>query len=354
MALSSKQRRYVETVLAGLPHLAEAVAAIPPDLQPAAFQAAERSFLKAFRQLELSGPQTWASSVMRRLRRRVREAEKEKLTKLYEHLSANEPGSALLLRTSAQFRYRSGSFIRRSKERGKRTLRRRANWTKRTVLVHNKVALSEDQKNVGKELAADEQIDQAHGFGPQKVALSEDQNNVGKELSADEQIDQAHGFGPQQVALSEDQKHVEKEVAADEQIGRALGFVTLEAALSEEQKVAGELSANEQIGEPHGFGPHQAALSEDQKNAAGEVAANEQIGEAHSFATHEAALSEEQKNLVRESVKKDAVALRMAKIMIKVDEIFDDGGGPWLRRFATLKQVEKFRGRSELAIVEQR
>jgi hypothetical protein len=32
---------------------------------------------------------------MRRLRRRVREAEKEKLTKLYEQLSANEHGSAL-------------------------------------------------------------------------------------------------------------------------------------------------------------------------------------------------------------------------------------------------------------------
>ena len=55
MALNLKQRRYVETVIAGLPHLAEAVAAIPPDWQPAAFQAAERSYLKAFRQVELSG-----------------------------------------------------------------------------------------------------------------------------------------------------------------------------------------------------------------------------------------------------------------------------------------------------------
>ena len=63
--------------------------------QPEAFQAAERRYLRAFRQLELSGPQTWASSVMRRLRRRVREAEKEKLKKLYEQLSANEHRSAL-------------------------------------------------------------------------------------------------------------------------------------------------------------------------------------------------------------------------------------------------------------------
>jgi hypothetical protein len=154
---------------------------------------------------------------MRRLRRRVREAEKEKLTKLYEHLSGNEHGSAL-------------------------------------------------------------PFGQAHSFDTGQAALSEDQKNVGKELSADEQIDQAHGFGP-----------------------------------------------------------HQAALSEDQKNAAGEVAANEQIGEAHSFATHEAALSEEQKNVVRESVKKDAVALRMAKIMIKVDEIFDDGWRPMVAKVRHIK-----------------
>jgi hypothetical protein len=93
MPLSLKQRRYVETVLAGLPHLAEAVAAIPPDWQHEAFQAAERSYLRAFRQLGLSGPQTWASSVMRRLRRRVWEIEKQKLTKLYEQLSANEHGT---------------------------------------------------------------------------------------------------------------------------------------------------------------------------------------------------------------------------------------------------------------------
>ena len=32
--------------------------------QPEAFQAAERRYLRAFRQLEVSGPQTWASSVM--------------------------------------------------------------------------------------------------------------------------------------------------------------------------------------------------------------------------------------------------------------------------------------------------
>jgi hypothetical protein len=178
MALNLKQRRYVETVITGLPYLAEAVAAIPPEWQPAAFQAAERSYLKAFRQVELSGPQTWVSSVMRRLRRRVREAEKEKLVKLYEQLSANEHGSAL------------------------------------------------------------------------------------------------------------------------------------------------------PFGQAHSFVPHQATLSEDQKNVGGEPSADEQVGEEHSFATHEPASSEEQKVVAIESVKKDAVAQRMARIMIRVDEIFDDGRHP--------------------------
>jgi hypothetical protein len=38
-------------------------------------------------------------------------------------------------------------------------------------------------------------------------------------------------------------------------------------------------------------------------------------------------LSEEQKNVPR-SVKKDAVAPGMARVMIRVDEIFDDGRHP--------------------------
>jgi hypothetical protein len=233
MALNLNQRRYVETVLAGLPHLAEAVAAIPPDWQSEAFQAAERSYLKAFRQLELSGPQTWTSSVMRRLRRRVREAEKEKLTKLYEQLSTNEHRSAL-------------------------------------------------------------------------------------------PIGQAHPFDTHQAALSGEQKDVGRELSADEQVGQVRSFATHEAALSEEQSVGGELSTEEQIGQAHSFAAHEAASSEEQ-NVGGKLCADEQIDQAHSFVTHEAALSGEQKNVARESVKKDAVALRMAKIMIKVDEIFDDG-----------------------------
>ena len=235
MALNLKQRRYVETVITGLPHLAEAVAAIPPEWQPAAFQAVERSYLKAFRQVELTGPQTWVSSVMRRLRRRVREAEKEKLAKLYEQLSANEHGSAL-------------------------------------------------------------------PFG------------------------QAHSFVPHQAALSEDQKNMGGEPSADEQVGEEHSFATHEPASSEVQNVEGELSADEQIQE-HSFAAPEPASSEVQ-NMGGELSADEQVGEEHNFATREAASSEEQKNVARESVKKDAVAQRMARIRIRVDEIFDDGRHP--------------------------
>ena len=146
-----------------------------------------------------------ASSVMRRLRRRVREAEKEKLTKLYEQLSANEHRSAL-------------------------------------------------------------PFGQAHSIATHEAASSGERKNVGRELSADEQIGQAHSFAT-----------------------------------------------------------HEATSSEEQKNAGRELFADGQIGQAHSFATHEAAPSGEQKNVAGESVKKDVVALRMAEIMRKIDEIFDDG-----------------------------
>jgi hypothetical protein len=230
MALNLKQRRYAETVIAGLPHLAEAVAAIPPDRQPAAFQTAERSYLKAFRQVELSGPQTWVSSVMRRLRRRVREAEKEKLTKLYEHLSANEHGSVM-------------------------------------------------------------PFGQAHSFVPHQAALSEDQKKVGGELSADEQ-------------------------------NQEYSFATLEAASSEGQNVGGELSADEQV------------------------------GEEHSFATHEPASSEEQKNVARESVKKDAVALRMARIMIRVGEIFDDGRHPMVDKQSSNRRTHSIAPKADAGRAE--
>jgi hypothetical protein len=274
MALSSKQRRYVETVLAGLPHLAEAVAAIPPDWQPAAFQAAERSFLKAFRQLELSGPQTWASSVMRRLHRRVREAEKEKLTKLYEQLSANE--------------HRSGPPMRQA-------YRYDAHQT----------ASSGEQKNVG------------------HAALAEERGSVRTELSAEEHIGQAPSSITRDAAISEKQQNVGRELSADEHIGQARSFTTHDAALPEEQEnMRTELSAEEQISEAPRFTTDDAAAALSEKHVEGELSPD---GEALSFTAYEVASSEEQKNVARESVKKDAIARRTSCIMIKVDEIFGDG-----------------------------
>jgi hypothetical protein len=72
---------------------------------------------------------------------------------------------------------------------------------------------------------------------------------------------------------------------------------------------------------------HGRVAPSEEQNVAGELSADEQM-QAHSFAAHEAGLSEEQKNVARESAKKDAVAPGMARIMIRVDEIFDDGRHP--------------------------
>jgi hypothetical protein len=178
-ALSLNQRQYVEAVIAALPHLAEAVAAIPPDSRVKAVEAAERSYLRTFRQLGLSGPETWASSVMRRLRRRVREAdltERDKLKKLYEQLSANEcletaPGQG------------------------------------RSLKIHDTTSPAE-QENVGREgksekpklyqqVPNDEQIGQARSFDTHDEASSErelDKLELHEQNSADEQIGQAHSF----------------------------------------------------------------------------------------------------------------------------------------------------------------
>jgi hypothetical protein len=96
MTLDSQQRKYLEIIVVGLPHLAEAIAAIPYEHQAMALDAAGRRYLKTFRQLGPSEPesQTWASSIMRRLRRQVAEAgltEKDKLKKLYDIATKRQP-----------------------------------------------------------------------------------------------------------------------------------------------------------------------------------------------------------------------------------------------------------------------
>jgi hypothetical protein len=95
MTLRPDQKNYIEAIVVGLPHLAEAVSAIPVEYQARALEAAERSYLTTFRRLGLSEPesQTWTSSVMRRLRRHVTEmglTKKDKLTRLYERLAADQ------------------------------------------------------------------------------------------------------------------------------------------------------------------------------------------------------------------------------------------------------------------------
>jgi hypothetical protein len=93
--LAPEQRNIIEAIVAGLPHLGEAVSAIPAEYQAEALKAAESSYLKTFRRLGLSEPesQIWASSVMRRIRRHVAKkelTEKDKLKKLYEQLSSRQ------------------------------------------------------------------------------------------------------------------------------------------------------------------------------------------------------------------------------------------------------------------------
>ena len=295
MALSLKQRQYVEAVIAALPHLAEAVAAIPRDCQVKAFEAAERSYLRTFRQLGLPGPETWASSVMRRLRRRVREAgltEQDKLKKLYEQLSADERiGQAYGFNT-------------------------------------HDTASSADQKNVGREgefdklklheqLSTDEQIGQAPSFDIHETAPSGDQ----MQLSADECLEiapwQAHSFARHEAGSSGDQKDVGREGEFDK-------------LRSHEQPSADECLETVQR---QALGTHDAASLGEVKNHGREgafdrlefyeqLSADEQIGQARDI--RDPAPSREQKNVEGEGVKKAAVALRMAEFLIRVDEIFGD------------------------------
>jgi hypothetical protein len=105
--LGPEQRRLLEIVAAGIPHLANVVSAVPPDFQAPAFQAAESGYFQTMRQLGLSDGESriFTDSLMRRLRRRVADkAENEALKKLYVELTATEAGAVQL---SCQPAYRS-------------------------------------------------------------------------------------------------------------------------------------------------------------------------------------------------------------------------------------------------------
>ena len=84
MMLGTEEQKILEIIVAGIPHIAAVVGAIPPEHQVRAFDAAERSYFQTMRQLGLSesGCQTWTSSLMRRLRRQVGEPESTEQKKL--------------------------------------------------------------------------------------------------------------------------------------------------------------------------------------------------------------------------------------------------------------------------------
>jgi hypothetical protein len=307
-ALSLNQRQCVEAVIAALPHLAEVVAAIPPDSRIKAFEAAERSYLRTFRQSGLSGPETWASSVMRRLRRRVREAdltERDKLKKLYEQLSTNE-----CLETAGQGR---------------------------SLKIHDTTSPAE-QENIGREgksekpklyrqVPNDEQIAQARSFDTHDEASSEGEFNkqeLHEQASAVEQIGQE-----KKIVGSEDE--FDKQRTIGEQIVSSRS-VELAGSSGEQIEREGEFDklklheqADEQIGQAHNFDAHGTASSEgefDKPKVREQLSAGDQIGQADSFDLNDAASSGGQKDVGREGAKKAAVVLRMTKSWIDIDEIF--------------------------------
>jgi hypothetical protein len=84
MMLGTEEQKILEIIVAGIPHVAAVIEAIPREHQVRAFDAAEHSYFQTMRQLGLSesGCQTWTSSLMRRLRRQVGEPESTEQKKL--------------------------------------------------------------------------------------------------------------------------------------------------------------------------------------------------------------------------------------------------------------------------------
>jgi hypothetical protein len=93
VALGPEQRKLLEIVAAGIPHLANVVSAVPPACQTLACEAAESSYLQTMRQLGLSDAEsrTFTDSLMRRLRRQIADkTEGGVLKKLYAELKTTE------------------------------------------------------------------------------------------------------------------------------------------------------------------------------------------------------------------------------------------------------------------------
>jgi hypothetical protein len=73
MALSSEEEEFLQLIIAGIPHIAEAIAAVPPQHRAKVLNAAESSYVQSLQDFGFleSFSQPWTAAVMRRLWARV-------------------------------------------------------------------------------------------------------------------------------------------------------------------------------------------------------------------------------------------------------------------------------------------
>ncbi len=90
MASSSKEAEILQATVAGIPRVAQAIAAIPTEHRAKALDTVERSYLQTIKDLGFaeSAALRWVSAVMRRLRGQVAEQglARQKLKILHEEL----------------------------------------------------------------------------------------------------------------------------------------------------------------------------------------------------------------------------------------------------------------------------
>ncbi len=99
MASNSEKDEVLEAAIADIPRVAQMIAAIPAEHRATALDAAERSYLKAVKDLGYgeAAAQKWASAIMSRLRveeGKGRWAMRIRLKLLYRELIRAGPGAA--------------------------------------------------------------------------------------------------------------------------------------------------------------------------------------------------------------------------------------------------------------------
>lgn len=77
MALRSEEESILEAIVAGIPHIALVITAMPAKERAKALEAVQRSYLRTMRNFgfEETASQTWASAAMRRLRWQMEQCE---------------------------------------------------------------------------------------------------------------------------------------------------------------------------------------------------------------------------------------------------------------------------------------